>query len=337
MQSRQILLALDSSAMGGIETHILVLSRELIEKGHSVTVCFFDQYPGHPLYQKLDDHRIAYVFACEVGGFWQILKSMPRGSVLHTHGYKAGIVGRLMATALRLKVVSTFHSGDLGRGKLRIYSMLDLYTARLGKAIAVSKEIKERLGRQANLIPNFVALPKTFSAKALNPQRRNVAFVGRLSHEKGPDLYCALAQQSKDLPFTFNLYGDGPMFAELEPVFKQTVNFKGAVDMEKHWQDVDALCISSRAEGLPLVALEAMSRGIPIVTFDVGGLSQLIDSPDLGWVVPAGDIKGLKTALKHWFELDENKRETLRSAVHERIAKDYSAAALVGRIEALYG
>ena len=92
----------------------------------------------------------------------------------------------------------------------------------------------------------------------------------------------------------------------------------------------------SRAEGLPLVALEAMSRGIPVISFAVGGLVELIHQPQLGWLVAPGDIDGLKKALHQWYAMDHTEKTGLSEAVQQQIRNGYCADSLVPAIEALY-
>ena len=243
-------------------------------------------------------------------------------------------------------MLSTFHSGDLGRGKLRLYSQIDLWTAWIGKSIAVSEIIKGWLPKKARLIPNFVDVPEPTASRPSKSDNKTlqVAFVGRLSHEKGPDLFCQIAkswqqfaQQSKhEQEVEFILYGDGPDRTALIDQYHQQVQFKGHVKMQEYWQNVDALCISSRFEGLPYVALEAMSLGIPVITFDVGGLKTLIDSPKLGWVVEAGNMQALKDAIEQWYQLTRPQREDQSLLLKDKIHQYYSTDALIPQIEQLY-
>ena len=244
MQSQFIILALDSADMGGIETHVLTLASQLAERGRRVKVCFFKRYQGHPMYDMLAKAHIEFGFAGGVEGFWRYLRAHRGVAQLHTHGYKAGVVGRVFAKWLDIPVVSTFHSGDLGQGKLRLYSMLDLFTARLGKAIAVSNDIRERLPKNTQVIPNFVPLQALRSVNQGVRYQANIGFVGRLSHEKGPDNFCKLAESCADLGVQFTLYGDGPMRSDLTAKWGHVTKFKGRVPMAEYWHEVDVLCIS---------------------------------------------------------------------------------------------
>lgn len=344
--NRTVILTLDSAHLGGIETHVFTLAKHLKSQGYQIQIWFMAHYQDNPLYRMLDQQEIKYQFFDSSKDYWQKLRYAKDQIVLHTHGYKAGIVARIAAKLHGIPVISTFHSGDLGRGKLRIYSQIDLWTARLAKSIAVSSIIKGWLPKQAQLIPNFVNVPepKTIRPSKSSGKTLQVAFVGRLSHEKGPDLFCQLAkswqqlaQQDKHQQIVeFVLYGDGPDRTPLIDGYHQQVQFKGHVKMQDYWQNVDVLCISSRFEGLPYVALEAMSLGIPVVTFDVGGLKSLIDSPQLGWVVEAGNVQALKQAIEQWYQLSRSQREAQSLLLKDKIHQFYSTHALIPKIEQMY-
>jgi glycosyltransferase involved in cell wall biosynthesis len=164
-----------------------------------------------------------------------------------------------------------------------------------------------------------------------------IAFVGRLSMEKGPDQFCRLADiWHSEKPVEFVVYGDGPERQILAAEYQDRINFKGHVNMKAHWQNVDVLCISSRYEGLPYVALEAMALGIPVVSYDVGGIGDLISDPSLGWLVEAGNIAKLKQALSNWYDLPLERKAHLSQNVQQKIRSQYSASALVPSIEAIY-
>lgn len=347
--NRKIVLTLDSAHMGGIETHVLTLAKYLQEQQYQIEIWFIKKYNHNPLYQLLNEAQIQYQFSDSTRDYCRKIKQERDKIILHTHGYKAGTLTRIMATLYSIPVISTFHSGDLGSGKLRLYSQLDLWTARLGTCIAVSEIIKGWLPKNAQLIPNFVQVSEVDKPRTVTSSKRSqqVAFVGRVSHEKGPDLFCQMAQlwsQSKlqdnpasaDNPVTFVLYGDGPQRSELMEHYAQYVQFKGHVNMQEHWHNVDALCISSRFEGLPYVALEAMSLGIPVITFDVGGLKNLIDDPKLSWVVKAGDIQALTNAIQDWYQQTDEQKEHQSLLVKHKIHQHYSTDALIPKIEKLY-
>ncbi|MGL5006707.1 MAG: glycosyltransferase family 4 protein [Plesiomonas sp.] len=323
-------LVLDSRQIGGIENHVFTLAEALQKQGLHPTVVLMDDYGSSPNINRLKRLNIPY-YICH--GSRDFIRNMRknRPALLHSHGYKAGIICRVFGYLSGIKVISTYHSGDIGTGRLRFYTMLDLLTAYLAPRIAVSQSIAQRLYKPVTVIPNFVNMPTKLNIN----QHTRIGFVGRLSYEKGPDIFCQLA---KDHPYAeFHLYGDGPMRTELQAQYDDQVIFHGfCTDMAQIWPDIDLLCITSRAEGLPLAALEALAHGIPVCTFNIGGLGDLIRDNYNGWLIPAENIPKMNQAIAHWLTLDDTTRTQLQQCAQELIANQYTPEAVVPQIIAQY-
>ena len=130
--------------------------------------------------------------------------------------------------------------------------------------------------------------------------------IGRLAEQKGfPLLIEAVAQAAPHLPgLHLTLVGDGPLRADLQARvahlgLQNHITFAG-------WQDEagvrtalaasTALILPSFAEGLPVVVMEAMAAGRPIIATAIAGVPELV-TPDTGWLVPAGDAQALAGAI----------------------------------------
>ena len=344
MSDRPIVLLLDSRQAGGIETHIFQLSRALCSKKWPVQIWFYQRYQGaHPLEEQLREAKIAAdsvrrsnstnIAVHYLGGKVHHLIAKIRTTrplLLHTHGYKAGIFGRLAAVLNKTPVVSTFHNGDPGEGMVRFYTLLDQLTSVVSQNIVVSDDIAKRHIRAPQTINNFVQVPAHPRSSG-----QAIAFVGRLSYEKGPDLFLQLARHQPLLPF--RLYGSGPMAEHLEKQPADNVQFMGQVpSMEPHWREIGLLCITSRYEGLPMVALEAMAHGVPVLSFPLGGLPDLITQGFNGWISPAGDLKAMSNLLQFWFSLPEAVKWQLNEASVATISNRYSSQAILPQILAIY-
>jgi colanic acid/amylovoran biosynthesis glycosyltransferase len=129
--------------------------------------------------------------------------------------------------------------------------------------------------------------------------------IGRLAEQKGfPLLVEAIALARETTPQVhLTLVGDGPLRAELESL---TLNLQNHITFAG-WQDESgvraalaastALILPSFAEGLPVVIMEAMAAGRPIIATSIAGVPELV-TPDTGWLVPAGDATALATAIQ---------------------------------------
>lgn len=331
MTRQQIWLLLDSRGPGGIESHVYHLAGGLRHHRQDVIVVFLTDYGRHPLLPALDAIGVTTrtLDGC-FGTLWQALGEQ-RPAILHTHGYKAGIYGRLSARLHGIPCLSTFHAGEVPRGRLALYDWLDRHSARLAShVLAVSPAIAERLPVPAQIVDNFVIT----SGLQLS-QGRQIAFVGRLSHEKGPDRFIDLAARHPQQHF--HVYGDGPMADELKHHATGNVCFHGMqTTMERVWPQIGILVMPSRHEGLPMAAIEAMARGIPVLASDVGALATLIRPPVNGWLVVSGDRSALSQGLQAWLAQDPEMRASMQRAARQRIARGYTADIAIPRLIATY-
>lgn len=331
MRPRQndVCLLLDSRGMGGIESHVAELALGLRDRKRDVRVVLLQDHGSHPLRTRLANAGLA----CDAlpGGFIALLRYLRgnRPAVLHTHGYKANLLGRLAAVLLGIPVVATFHAGEQPEGRVKLYDRADRWTAKLGARIAVSAAIASRLPCGATVIPNFVEVP----VAPCPPGPPVVAFVGRLVPEKGPDLFLKLAEALPDLEF--RIYGAGPLSQMVAG--NPRVDFRGARDgMASTWPEIGLLAISSRAEGLPLAALEAMAHGVPVATFSVGGLPDLIEHGSNGYLAPAGQVAELAACVATWHSLEPEARRRMSEAARRRVQDGFARAAGVSKTLAVY-
>ena len=146
---QQIWLAIDARQVGGIEVHIIHLANDLLARGFRPTIVLVSNHGMTPFTTLLKQQGLPYEVCQNSRDFMRRLARQPASVLIHTHGYKAGVLGRLTAWFTGKSVVSTFHSGDDGEGLLKFYSWLDRTTARFAKCIAVSEPIARKCLCQA--------------------------------------------------------------------------------------------------------------------------------------------------------------------------------------------
>lgn len=324
----------DSSTVGGIETHIGVLARALIAQGVAVRVMRLADHGPNPWLGQLDAAGVPH--GVIGGGVMGLVKRLRRDrpGLIHTHGYKAGILGRLAARLVGIPCVSTFHAGERGPFPVSLYQGLDALTSCLAPRIAVSAAIAQGLPFGATVIGNFVPVPATPPVVA----RPNVVgFVGRFSVEKGPDLFCALAERLAGQGIAFEAFGDGALRPELEARYGSVVRFHGLVtDPSGIWPRLGLLLMPSRAEGLPLAAIEAMAAGIPVAASAVGALPELISNGRSGWLFPAGDLDAMAGAVAAWRAQDGAARAAMGDAAWHTAREGFAVDVLVPQVRAVY-
>lgn len=337
-QARMIWQFIDSSGVGGAERHIATLAQSLRRAGQPAMVVLLAKHGNNPWLVQLAAADIAYThFDGRFATVLSALRSRPP-ALLHTHGYKAGIYGRVAARMARVPVVSTFHSGERGPFPVGVYDTMDDYSSFLGQRIAVSARIQQRLPFGARLIPSYVA---TNSEPSRTPLPPIIAFAGRLSPEKGPDLFCELAARAKADPrfagTEWHVWGDGPMRLDLEARYGSCVTFHGvATDMDAVWSRVGLLVMPSRSEGVPLAALEAAALGIPVLASRVGGLPTVVVDGRTGWLFQAGDLDQAMLGLTAWQSARQSDSVQLRRSCWEKARRDFSEARWLPEIMSVY-
>ena len=180
--------------------------------------------------------------------------------------------------------------------------------------VACSKGLRELAlrtydGIPIHVIPDGVDLGKFRPVeRSENPERVKLLAIGRLIPRKGFDsLIRSLPEAMKTArrDFYIEIVGDGPQRAELTSLVEQLgvtekVVFAGTVpydQLAEKYQQADVFVLSSLAEGMPLVVLEAMASGWPIVATRVQGMEDLVTEGVNGYLFPPADHLSLGQCL----------------------------------------
>lgn len=140
------------------------------------------------------------------------------------------------------------------------------------------------------------------------PEARRLVCVGRLCEQKGQLLLVEAARElaAQGTDFELVMVGDGELRAELEELTARyhlhaRVRITGWVSGAKVREEIlaaRALVLPSFAEGLPVVLMEAMALGRPVISTFVAGIPELVKPGEHGWLVPAGELEGLIEAMR---------------------------------------
>ena len=152
-----------------------------------------------------------------------------------------------------------------------------------------------------------------------------ILFVGRLRLRKGVEvlLHALASLREQGIPAPVEIVGDGERRVQLEQLserlgLEDQVTFVGRLDARGVAAKLEcsrALAVPSLYEGMPLVILEAMSRGTPVVASAVSGIPEVVVDGETGWLVPSRDVSALAVALREvWQEPEECSRRGLAGA-----------------------
>jgi glycosyltransferase involved in cell wall biosynthesis len=170
--------------------------------------------------------------------------------------------------------------------------------------------------------------------------------VGRLAEQKGQLLLLeALGQLAKaGVAFEMVLAGDGPMRSVIEKQ-RERLGLEGRVRITG-WLSNDAvrqeivaaraLVLPSFAEGLPVVLMEALALGRPVVTTYIAGIPELVENGVNGWLIPAGSVEALAEALRQVLQTPVERLTQMGKDGAVRVAAMHDARTEAGKLLGLF-
>ena len=166
------------------------------------------------------------------------------------------------------------------------------------------------------------------------PTAPRLVCVGRLCEQKGQLLLLEAALRLRDGGKNFHLVlaGDGEMRGELDQFINRHhlqshVSITGWISSERVKQELQAaiaMVLPSFAEGLPVVIMEAMALGRPVLTTSIAGIPELVRHDIDGWLVPAGDVDALTSMLSRALAADPAKLRDMGLAARARVIERHS-------------
>jgi glycosyltransferase involved in cell wall biosynthesis len=222
---------------------------------------------------------------------------------------------------------------------VRAYPRLDAVSVLTHADLAA---YREALGDSARLvrIPNGIPVRPAAPAAERTPV---LIAAGRLTRQKGFDLLVeACAQVHERHPdWQVHIFGEGRKRRKLTAMIEEhglggTVHLRGLTrNLDAELAKASIFVLSSRKEGLPMVLLEAMSTGLPVVAFDCPtGPADVVEDGVNGVLIPAEDISGLAGGMIRLIE-SAGERETMGAAARTTAAR-YEAPVIRGQWEELF-
>lgn len=345
-----LLLVIADSSRSGAPQQVLFLARGMADTYDVQVVC-----PSGWLQTELDDAKIT-THSWPAGNPLIVMRQLGRlyarlnPTILHCHGVRAGIAGRLAKIPASTRVLYTEHlwTGDyhlksafrewLQLSLLRFCSLKTHHTVAVSHAVLNFLQAKTIVGvGMASVI--YGAIEPLHATSA--PKTPTLGTVGDLSPVKGIDTAIralpSVLGQYQDLQF--HIAGDGP---ERQPLQKLSLRLGVADHIRWHpkmsgrelCQKLTVYVQPSRSESFGMAPLEAMSAGIPVVATSAGALPEIIRSGRDGLIVPAGDYQSLASALN---QILSNKALCLKLGKHGRErALEFSVQKMVQEYQTIY-
>ena len=243
----------------------------------------------------------------------RVLKSINPDIVISTVGNEVGFLPSIKDGSRKIAEIHFSRWYRLQLNRKGIWEFIDKYLTftdfnvlkKYNKFVCLTNEDKLNWGKINNIevIPNFIEnnppQPAQLNAKSM-------IAVGRLSYQKGYERLIEAWRKVAEIhpDWTLNIYGDGELKVELQQLISDA-NLSSVIKLHSPSHDImneylknSALVLSSRYEGMPMVLLEAMSAGLPLISFSCQcGPRDLIKSGVNGILVPEGDIQCLADSI----------------------------------------
>lgn len=341
---------------GGVLTSLSILADIQINAGHKVFIVFTRRIET-PFLPELR----AIFRGCELidlGGssilnslkmliFCYKIRRKSKDIILHAHSSIAGVIVRIVA--LFSKSFSNFYTPhgfaflrkDITFWKYRLFFYSEVLLARNSKAITLAcgptelKIAKEIGSVSAKELRNAIPLNSSQVRAKLPKRSMRLASVGRICNQKNPILFSEIAQILK-MEAEIIWVGDGDSAA------RQRIIDSGAAvtgwllseDLYKCLDSIDLLIMTSLWEGLPIVALECMSRGIPIVSFGFEGCEDIVIDGKTGFI--RSGIDDLVLVVRRLIN-DDEMYQTMSANALDYFKENYTVDRLVRTWRESYG
>ena len=178
------------------------------------------------------------------------------------------------------------------------------------------------------------------------PQQPQLVCIGRLCEQKGQLLLieaaAVLAQEGLD--FKLLLVGDGPLRAEIEQAIArlkiedkiEITGWATNTEVHQHLLASRAMVLPSFAEGLPVVIMEALALGRPVISTYIAGIPELVESEKCGWLVSAGSVSALTEKMRTALQLPVEELERMGKVGIARVKKQHDVDCEASKLAALF-
>jgi L-malate glycosyltransferase len=347
------------------------ICRELSKRGYEIKV-LTAHIKGLPHEEERDGYQVirlpslrtqsykagflsmgAYILAGLWTGRRLIRKFKPE--VIHAHfAVPAGGLAWALSRMTGIPYVLTVHLGDVPGGVPEktggwfrwIYPFTRSIWRNASRIVAVSEFTKQlalkKYDVKIQVIPNGVDLSTVQPSQIHLNQPPRIVFAGRFMAQKNPLQVVQTLNGLKQLQWQCVMIGDGPLMqgvkrAVAESDLEDRFQFTGWIDPQDvlNWFDrSDILFMPSRSEGLPVVGVQALAKGLAIVASQVGGFADLVDNNKNGYLIQREDKAKFSTSLQDLLS-DSTRLLSFRNASLEK-AKCFEIKQVVEEYENVF-
>lgn len=347
------------------------ICQALVKRGHNIKV-LTSHFKDLPREEQRDGYRIIRIPALRtqpfrasflsmvvyvLSGLWAGLRLVRlfRPDVIHVHfAVPAGALAWILSKLTRIPYVLTAHLGDVPGGvpeKTGDWFRFIFPTTRwiwhdASARVAVSEYTRSLALKHYNeeilVIPNGIDVDGEHQASIRVNNPPVIVFAGRFMEQKSPLQIIQTLNEIKDISWKCVMIGDGPLMPEVKKSIEELAIGDRFIltgwitpgEVMKHFEQSDILFMPSLSEGLPVVGVQALSKGLAIVASRVGGFVDLVDEDKNGYLVESGNKEGFKSKLQELLT-SPSRLLSLRQASLEK-AKSFEITQIAERYEKIF-
>jgi len=300
MKKEHVIHIITEPKAGGAEYLVRYLNENLYKFGISSEALFISNEKGVKL--NKNEHSLGLKSPRSISAVKHIRSFIKARSgicdklIIHSHLTWPLYFVPLSTTGINCKLIFTEHNTTNKRRRYTALRKIEkIIYGKYDRIICISKGVHNSLNHWLShvnipalqVIYNGANFYKVKSSKSNSRKRGlNIVSIGSLTRQKGFEYSIRALPQVKSIVNKYTIVGEGPKKAELENLIYdlglgdkvQLVGWKD--DIEPYLHEADLSIIPSLWEGFGLVAIEAMSAGLPVIASDVPGLNEVVDETD---------------------------------------------------------
>ena len=347
------------------------ICRVLAERGHKIKV-LTSHLKGLPYKEQRDGYQIiripslrtqpfrvsflsmvVYVLAGLWVGFRLIRAFQPE--LIHVHfAVPAGALAWMLSRITRIPYILTAHLGDVPGGVPEkttewfrwVFPFTHSIWHDASVRVAVSQYTRELALR--NYSEEILVIPNGVDVNSLRPKSIQVneppviVFAGRFMPQKDPLRIVQTLKKMVDLPWKCVMIGDGPLLSDVKKMIVESnledrfilTGWITPGEVMRRFDQSDILFMPSLSEGLPVVGVQALAKGLAIIATRVGGFVDLVDETRNGYLIKPNDAVNFSVKLRRLLE-DPNHLLSLRHISLEK-AKSFEITRVADQYENIF-
>ncbi len=339
-----VLIMTDKLDTGGAETYFCKLENRL---SHPRFI-FYTAAASGDLLGKLK-HKERYITLSRKNHLANVIKLMKvikekKIDVIHANSLRMALYAIVIQNVMTkdVQIIYTKHNVTILEKKMkRMFSRL--LNRQIARIITVSKFEKDNLVKlgvaetRITTIYNGVDLEQFNFKGKQKGSVRNIGILARLSQEKNVELFIKVAHALRDSPhFIFHIAGDGPEKNKLQKMIcdmdlAHKVKMHGEIsDPERFIHQMDLLLLTSLREVFPMVVLEAMAVGTPLISIDTGGIKEAVIHNKTGLLAEDYSVREFVEKINSLAE-SQTLRTELAAIARKQVEQQFASTKMIER------